>query len=428
VGSSKATFAIADRRDTEIDVHIDVPDAAVSDAIDEVYDRYARRAHVPGFRKGHVPRAYLESRFGADDVAAEARATLHETLLREALSSLELRPVAPVSLSPGPWNPPHAYSFTVTVPVLPDVTAPPLEGIRIEVPAVPSITEAHVKDALEQIRWRYATLSERPADADVALGDVVWIEHAGQEGQLLIEEDDPLGQRLVGHRVGERVAAGTEDTEEPVTLLGISEAHRPALDDDLARDAGHDSLAAMREDIRARLERSRARRMQEVRRAALLDALLKRTEIPLPEALLDELVQEEIERLREELGGRTPPVSLEDALAEDGQTPDALAQRIRERIADRLRRDLLIDRLIEEGGTRPDDAELETIARAEAEAAGENPMRAIARLKGEGRWEGYRRSHAAEVALDRLLEAVEVREIAPASVDRPEPTEGKEAS
>ena len=416
MSSSKPTFEITARHDTAIEVRVEVPAQSVGDAVEAVYERYARRAHVPGFRKGHVPRAYLESRYSADEFAAEARADLHEAMITAAVRELKLRPVAPVSLHPGSWETGTSYAFAITVPVLPDITPPAVDGITLEVPAVPPITDATVEDALQQIQWQFATLKEKPADAAVAHGDVVRVRRGSQEAQIRVEEGDTLGERFLGRCVGDTIhtsETGSPDANaEALDILAITEAQLPPIDDDLAHDAGHDSLEALRGHVELRLAQSRDRRIQELRRAALVDELLKRTAIPLPDALTEELVREEIARLRDELADRSPPASLESVLGDEGDSLDALQARVRESVERRVRHDLLIDRLIEAADTNLDDAALEEVARTEAEASGSNALRAIAQLKGEGRWEAYRRATAANRALDGMLQEVNLVELA----------------
>jgi len=96
---NKAEYTIADRAATEAKVRVTVPPEEVKARIESIYRRYAREVSIPGFRRGHVPRHLLDSRFGRDMFLSEARGELEREHLPAALSELALRPVSTPSLS-----------------------------------------------------------------------------------------------------------------------------------------------------------------------------------------------------------------------------------------------------------------------------------------------------------------------------------------
>ena len=67
----------------QIDIQIDA--AAVRAAYDQISDRYAKAANVPGFRPGHAPRAVVRTRF-KDQIRTEV---LRELLPEAAQNAIE---------------------------------------------------------------------------------------------------------------------------------------------------------------------------------------------------------------------------------------------------------------------------------------------------------------------------------------------------
>ena len=67
----------------QIDIQIDA--AAVRAAYDQISDRYAKAANVPGFRPGHAPRAVVRTRF-KDQIRTEV---LRELLPEAAQKAIE---------------------------------------------------------------------------------------------------------------------------------------------------------------------------------------------------------------------------------------------------------------------------------------------------------------------------------------------------
>jgi len=88
---NKAEYTIADRAATEAKVRVTVPPEEVKARIESIYRRYAREVSIPGFRRGHVPRHLLDSRFGRDMFLSEARGELEREHLPAALSSRSSR-------------------------------------------------------------------------------------------------------------------------------------------------------------------------------------------------------------------------------------------------------------------------------------------------------------------------------------------------
>ncbi len=48
-------------------INIEIDASAVKKAYDDISDRYAKKASVPGFRPGHAPRAVVRTRFKERD-------------------------------------------------------------------------------------------------------------------------------------------------------------------------------------------------------------------------------------------------------------------------------------------------------------------------------------------------------------------------
>jgi trigger factor len=147
-------------------------DRAVQDGILGVYRRYGREVQVPGFRKGHVPRTLLDSRFGKAMFAEEAQSDLEEKHLSEALTALSLRPVTPPQTKRVSFAEAEPFVFEATFSVLPDLALPEYRGIELSIPEAKPVTEEDVQAALEEIRRQYATLAPKEGDT-VSAGDIV---------------------------------------------------------------------------------------------------------------------------------------------------------------------------------------------------------------------------------------------------------------
>ena len=407
-------FAIKTRSPTEVTVEVTVAAQDVQDGISAVYHRYGREVQVPGFRKGHVPRAFLETRLGKAMFEEEAQKDLEQRHLADALTALSLRPVTPPQVQTVSFSEKEPFVFEATFSVLPEFEPPAYRGIELAVPPEGPPTDDDVKAALEEIRRHYATLAPKGGDA-VALGDVVRVREKEEEWDAQVEEENPVTSRLLGHRIGETVKVELDLPEGKTILteleiLALKQVVLPELDDDLAKSAGYENLAALATDVRQRLEKARSRRRDQLIRLALLDRLLEKVEIPLPTALVEKIAGEEIEGLKKNLVDSRSPVSFEEYLRRREKSEDEMRSDYRELVTRRLRRELLLRKIAEKEGISIGDEELERIATAEAEESGEPPMRFIARLKAEDRWDDYRTEKTNARVLDLLRDAAKLSE------------------
>lgn len=404
--NDSSRFAIKAQSPTEVTVEVTVDARGVEESVAAAYRRYGREVQIPGFRKGHVPRPVLETRFGKALFEEEAQHDLEEKHLPEALAALSLHPVTPPHVTMGAFSEKEAFVFEATFSVLPQFEPPTYRGIELSVPPEEKPSDEDVRAALEEIRRHYAALAPKEGDT-VASGDIVRVKEKGEEWDAQAEEENPVTAKLVGRKVGETAKVDLELPEgktisTELEILALKQVLLPELGDDLAKSAGYESLAALEADVRGRLEKAHARRRDQMIRVALLDRLLEKVEIPLPTALVEEIAGEELEGLKKNLADSRSPVSFEEYLKRREKSEDEMRSDYRELVTRRLRRELLLQKIAEKEGIKIDDEELERIATVEAEEAGEPPMRFIARLKAEERWEDHRTEKTTARVLDLL--------------------------
>ena len=412
--SGKAQFEITRRDQTEATVRVTIEPGEVQKGLESVYRRYAREVRIPGFRKGHVPRHLLESRFGRDVFIAEAKEDLQRQYVPEALTALDLRPVSTPRLEELSHAESEPFVFSLTFSVLPDLVLPKLEEIEVRVPAVRVVSEEDVQQALTDVQSHFSTLAEKDGDT-VGDGDIVRVREDGQEWDTRAESGNPITESLIGAKVGADVAIDAESSEgkrlqTTLTVVGLQRIVLPEIDDELAVDAGFADLAALKADIETKLGEQRAERQLRMTNTILLDALLEKSEVPLPEPFLDELVAEELERVRSSFDSPDSTATFDEYLERRELTEEAFAAEVRDSISHRVRRELALRQLARDLAIEIDDEELSDIAKTEAEERGEDPLRFAARLKADDRWHDYRSAKENERAFRALRGAATIRE------------------
>jgi trigger factor len=318
---------------TRVKLTVEVPFEELAPSVDAAYRKVAGQIRIPGFRPGKVPARIVDQRIGRDVVLDEAVNDAIPQFYGQAVEAADVRVLSQPEIEVTNFADGEQLTFTAEVDVRPAIELPELTKLPVTVDDV-EVTEADVDEQVKSLADRFGTLTsvERPVEA----GDFVSIDlslsidgkpiddgtangmsyEVGSEGLI-----DGLDSALVGLSAGEsaqfdtalggRGAMAATTGRASVTVRSVRTKQLPTLDDAFAQEASEfDTLAELWADLRARLERVKRLEQGMQARDKVLEALLGKVEIPLPERT----VEEEIHGRRE---------SLEQQLAANGLDLDA---------------------------------------------------------------------------------------------------------
>jgi trigger factor len=303
---------------------VEAPVDVVTQEWERAYGRVQKRASLPGFRRGRVPRSLVKLHF-ADDVKREVAEHLIPDVYRRALSEARIDPVNEPDLQDLTLEEGAPLSFTAVVEVKPAIALGDYRGVEVQ-HAPLAVTEADVDGALERMREEHAQFNsvERPA----AGGDLVVVDYTlAPEGlepttadgyHFLVGSGTVLPEidaAVLGMRAGEEREVSVRFAEDHrmeslrgksgtarLKLGEVKEKVLPALDDEFAKVLGNfETLAEVTTELRRGLE---AQREAESRRALedkVMEALLTRHEFAVPEAMVMRQVAHQVEHTRERL-------------------------------------------------------------------------------------------------------------------------------
>lgn len=367
-------------------LRIEVDASEVQAEIDRAFAEVGRHARLPGFRPGKAPRRVLERLFG-DQVRREVLGKLVEASFHQAVDAHKLVVVGSPEIDAELLSPGEPFRYSATVDVRPEIVIEHLEGLEARRPSV-VVSDADVDAVLASLREAVAQLRPVSDRAVVEAGDVVTVnlttrlaegDPVRREGVLLEAGagtfPGALERQLVGQPRGACVSLEvTYPPDHPnaqlagktaafeVEVLDIRVKDLPALDDDFARDHGRcDTLAELRERVRADLERQARERAEESVREQLLTQLAARHPFEVPQSL----VQRRVETL----------LALGDVQVPAGVDRDAFLARLGTQLAPRaereVRTELLLDAVAAREGIAPSDdevtAEIEEMAARESQ-------------------------------------------------------------
>jgi FKBP-type peptidyl-prolyl cis-trans isomerase (trigger factor) len=240
---------------------IEVPPEELDEDYNAILEDYRRRAVLPGFRKGHVPRNVLELQFGHSlehEVLERAVKRSYERAMKEQ----DLHPISYPSIDKIRFDKGKPLSFEAKVEVRPAVTPKDYFGLEIETKET-AVPDDEVDKALEDLRQRAADWA--PIEREAAVGDAVVVDyrrlnakgkpiHRSEQKDALVELDaqgllPEFRQNLLGKKVGDHVTfdvtypedfANQELRSKKVTfaldMKGVRERRVRALDDSFATE------------------------------------------------------------------------------------------------------------------------------------------------------------------------------------------------
>jgi trigger factor len=321
-------------------LEVEVPADRLDREVAESVRRLSRRTRVPGFRPGKAPRAMLERVLGDGAVLDDAVERLVESAYREAIIETSTVPLARASIEVVQAEEGKPVLFKATVPVPPEVQLGDYRSFPFA-PEIDEIDDAKVDTVVDELRDQQARLD--PVEGrPVRTGDYAIIAFTGTRDGVPFEggssERAPVivgdgrfipgfEEALVGATVGEPVEFDVtfpEDYQEPelagqpahftATVKELREKVAPEADDEFARSIGdYADLAALRAEVRRRLERNALDRARHRFADRIIEYAVANATVDPPEILVDE----EVEVVHDE---------MKAALARQGITEEAYLQ------------------------------------------------------------------------------------------------------
>jgi trigger factor len=304
-------------------ITLTLPVTVIQSEVDLRLKRLARTAKMDGFRPGKVPLNVVAQRYGYS-VHYEVMNDKVGEAFSQAANEAKLRVAGQPRITEKEGAPEGEMTFDAVFEVFPEVKIGDLTSAEIEKLSA-EVTDAAIDRTVEILRKQRRTFAQRAMDAAAQDNDRVTVDFEGKidgepfpggkaeafqflvgEGQMLKEFEDAVRGMKSGESKtfplafpaeyhGKDVAGKTADFM--VTVNKIEAAHLPEVNEALAKSLGiaDATVDGLRADIRKNLEREVKFRLLARNKTAVMDALVSKAELDLPNAS----VQSELERMIE---------------------------------------------------------------------------------------------------------------------------------
>jgi trigger factor len=382
---------------TRAKLTVEVPFEELKPSLDKAYKTIAQQINIPGFRRGKVPPMVIDRQVGRGAILDQAINDALPQLYIQALQDNDLQPLAQPEIEVTRLDDNESLEFTAEVDVKPEINLPAYDDLTAQVDDV-AVTDDDVDEQVAALRERFATL----ADVDRAAGDgdfVVIDLLAQQDGQTVEGAElsgmsykvgrggmlDGLDEALAGMSAGEektftsQLVGGDlvgQDVEVTVKVDKVQEQELPDLDDEFAQLASEfDTADELTADVRERLGRGKRLEQAAAARDAVLEALLERVEVPLPETVVTDELNSRRSNIEQQLA--YAGITLEKYLEDEGQTEEEFEADLERRVRDAVVAQLLLDEVATKEELGVDQEELQQHLISRAQQSGEDPQQFI---------------------------------------------------
>ena len=300
----------------------------IQPALDQAFNKVKKNLNAPGFRKGHMPRAVFNQKFGEEALYDDALNAILPVAYEAAIAELGLDVVAQPKIDVKSIEKGQDWTLTAEVVTKPEVKLGAYKDLEVSVEASKEVTDEEVDAKLENERKNLAELVVKEGAAEN--GDTVVIDFVGSvdgvefdggkgenhslelgSGQFIPGFED----QLVGAKAGDEVEVKVTFPEDyqatdlagkaAVFVTKVNEVKAkevPALDDELAKDLDDEveTLDELKAKYRKELEAAKEIAFDDAVEGAALDLAVENAEIV---ELPAEMVEDEVHRAMNEFMG-----------------------------------------------------------------------------------------------------------------------------
>ncbi|HJF54028.1 MAG TPA: trigger factor [Limosilactobacillus coleohominis] len=303
----------------------DIDVETIQKGIDDAFKKTQKRITVPGFRKGHVPRAIFNQMYGEESLYQDALNDVLPDAYEAAIKETEIEPVDQPEISIESMEKGEPWTIKAEVAVKPEVKLGDYKGMSVPKQDT-EVSDADVDAELENKRQQQAELVLKE-DEPAANGDTVVIDYVGTvdgekfDGGSADNYSLELGSgsfipgfedQLVGHKADEDVDVKVTFPEDyhaknlagkeavfNVKIHEVKEKQLPELDDEFAKDVDEDvdTLDALKDKTKKQLQEQKEEAAKSAIEDAAIEAAVKNAEIEdIPQAMLDQDTDRQVQQ------------------------------------------------------------------------------------------------------------------------------------
>ncbi len=401
-------------------------------AVNGAYLKNRSSINIPGFRKGHAPRAIVENMYGREVFYQDAMDELAPKAFEQGLEQAELRIVGQPSISNVEITEGRTVVYTFAVSLYPEVTLGQYKGLKAP-KDVTTAGDEEVEEELEKARKQNArkiSVDDRPAQ----MGDTANIDFDGYlngerfDGGKAEGYDLELGsnsfvpgfeEQVVGMQIGEEKDLDITFPEHyvenlagkavvfKVKLNSLTYPELPELDDEFAGDQGFDTLDEYKADIRKKLQEKYDEQAESAFRSLIMKQAADNMSVEVPDVMIQEKAEEIVRNYAANFGMTDRSMDMDQLVRMLGIDSETMNQSILPSAQLQVRSELLLEAVAKAENLEMTEEETEAYLQRIAESVNAKPEE----IKEYFGLDTIRNEYLKEKATNIILESAEVGEI-----------------
>jgi trigger factor len=385
---------------SEAVVAVDFSWDEVEKASDKAYRKLVQKVDVPGFRRGKAPRSLMERRLGKEYIYQEGLDELMTETYRNALKEHDITPLAQPEVDAPVFEIGQPYHFTLKVPIISPVELGDYRSLHFEREEA-TVTSEEVEQELETMRNQQAKWEEVERPAQIGDRVTVDLKLTVEDSTISDLKDNPfeltderhglfsgMDEHIVGMSAGESKTftttipadyanekiAGKEANFE-VTVHKVEAKEVPELDDALApvvSNGQYETLEDLRKAISDSLLENKKRRIRDELREQVVNAVIEQSQVTVHPVLVKEEADEMLHQLSHLL--EQQHMSMDQYLMLMRKSREDYLQELQPEAETRVKRQLVLDAVMEKEEIQVDPEEVEALFRAYAQVGQNLPQ------------------------------------------------------
>ena len=372
---------------------IEVAAEELEKAIEAAYQKNKSKISIPGFRKGKVPRQMIERMYGKEVFYEDAANALIPDAYEKALDECEEDIVSSPSIDVVQIEAGKPFIFTAEVALKPEVKLGKYKGVKVEKADI-TVTDEEVDAEINKERENNARNIE-VTDRAVKDGDITTLDFEGFVDGVAFEggkgENYPLTigsgafipgfeEQLIGAEIGKEVEVNVTFPEDyqaedlkgkaavfKCTVKEIKEKQLPELDDEFAsEDSEFETLAEYKADVKGKLEERKAKEAKDAKEAAVIEEIVKDSEMEIPEAMLATQQRQMVDEFAQRI--QMQGLSIDQYFQFTGSSYEQMIEQVKPQAEKRIQSRLVLEAVAKAENITATDEDYEDELKVMAEA------------------------------------------------------------
>jgi trigger factor len=358
---------------SQVELNIQIEQAEMVKYIDKTTARLAKQITVPGFRKGEAPKELVVKQIHPNDLLNETFEYAINESYKQAIQQENLEPLAHPEIKLSEEASQDSLEYTAIISIMPEIKLPDYKKLVSKITKeTEDITEKDIEAAKQYLRKSRGT--QNVVERESKTGDTVNLDYILTVDKKEFDKSEKMPveigagkfipgfeDEIIGLKSGDKKEFDIKFPDEyhnkdiagkvghfAININEVQEVQLPDWDEEFAKELsnGEKTIAELEKNLKEGLVAERKQEIQTNYTQAVVDAILDKIEVELPEVLVtaekDKLIQEMEQRAL--YSGHT----LDDALTQAGKTREQLLEEANPQAESRVKLMLLLKAITSE--------------------------------------------------------------------------------